>query len=94
MQDEKAQITQQISKIIDMKLNASTSDKFEIYDKKYDEYSKKLDKVNFELNKLQIKGIQDDTVKRFDAIKRKLKEFQKGEIDIDGELIHALIKRY
>ena len=35
-----------------MKLNASTPDEFEIYDKKYDEYSKKLDKVNFELNKL------------------------------------------
>ena len=93
LQTERDKLTESISKIIDLKLQSKNSSELEIYNNKQDEYSAKLQKINFEINKLRLSSIADESMKRYDNLKNKLKEFQQGKIDIDGELIHAVINK-
>ncbi len=93
LQSEKDKLTESISKLIDLKLQSKNSSELEIYNNKQDEYSAKLQKINFEINKLKLSSIADESMKRYDNLKNKLKEFQQGKIDIDCELIHAVINK-
>lgn len=93
LQSEKDKLTESISKLIDLKLQSKNSSELEIYNNKQDEYSAKLQKINFEINKLKLSSIADESMKRYDNLKNKLKEFEQGKIDIDGELIHAAINK-
>lgn len=93
LEQQKAELAEQMSQLIDLKLKAKNPTEAAIYDKKYDEYLSKMDKLNDELNHLELSSLQDNSIKRFDAVQKKLKEFEDGNAEYDGEFLNSLFNK-
>ena len=77
-----------------MKFNAKSGDKTKLYNKKYQKLIQELNSINKELNRYHDLDISDGTLKpRFDVIKAKLKEYEDGQFELTGELLHSFINK-
>src|SRR5574344_2400562 len=77
-----------------MKLNAKSDDETKLYNEKYQKLIQELNSINKELEKYHDLDISDGTLKsRFDVIKAKLKEYEDGEFELTGELLHSFINK-
>lgn len=94
LKERKKIITEKKSALLDMKLNAKSDDEAKLYNEKYQKLIQELDSVNKELEKYRGLDISDGTLKsRFDFIKAKLKEYENGKFEVDGELLHSFINK-
>lgn len=94
LKEQKKLVTEKMSALLDMKLNAKSEDETKLYNEKYQKLIQELDSVNKELEKYRDLDISDGTLRsRFDVIKAKLKEYEDGKFELTGELFHSFINR-
>jgi hypothetical protein len=94
LKEQKKIVTEKMSALLDMKLNAKSDDETKLCNEKYQKLIQELDSINKELEKYHDLDISDGTLKsRFDVIKTKLKEYEDGKFELTGELLHSFINK-
>jgi len=94
LKEQKKIVTEKMSALLDMKLNAKSEDEAKLYNEKYQKLIQELDSVNKELEKYRDLDISDGILRsRFDVIKAKLKEYEDGNFELTGELLHSFINK-
>jgi len=94
LKEQKKIVTEKMYALLDMKLNAKSEDEAKLYNEKYQKLIQELDSVNKELEKYRDLDISDGILRsRFDVIKAKLKEYEDGNFELTGELLHSFINK-
>ena len=94
LKEHKTIITDKMSALLDIKLNAKSEDETKLCNEKYQKLIQELGSVNKELEKYRDLDISDGTLKsRFEVIKAKLKEYEDGQFELTGELLHSFINK-
>ena len=94
LKERKKIITEKMSTLLDIKLNAKSDNETKLYNEKYQKLIQELDSINKELEKYHGLDISDGTLRsRFDVIKAKLKEYEDGKFELTGELLHSFINK-
>lgn len=92
LKDRKKLVSEKLSAVLDLKLNASTMDEKTILDTKYQLLTDELNDINEELDRYGGIDINDTVVKtRFDLIRNELKKFEDGDFEVTGELLHSFV---
>jgi len=94
LKDRKKLVSEKLSAVLDLKLNASTMDEKTILDTKYQLLTDELNDINEELDRYGGIDINDTVVKtRFDLIRNELKKFEDGDFEVTGELLHSFVNK-
>ncbi len=94
LREQKKLVTEKMSTLLDMKLNANSNDEAKLYNEKYQKLIQELDSINKELEKYRDLDISDGALRsRFDVIKAKLKEYEDGKFELTWELLHSFINK-
>ena len=87
-------VSDKLSAVLDLKLNATTMDEKTILDTKYQLLTDELNDINEELDQYGGRDINETVVKtRFNLIRNELKKFEDGDFEVTGELLHSFVNK-